>query len=252
MKHRFVSNDCEYEWDDAEGHDISIPLYADHRQANCFYAPMFEASPVVAGDFVGSTKEGGAVNFFNVRINPHGNGTHTECVGHISKNGETINQTLNSFFSIARLISIYPQMTTTGDKIITKSQLIQSFDGYIPESLIIRTLPNHQDKRFRNYSGSNPAYLSEGAMQWIVDQGIKHLLVDLPSVDREEDGGKLLAHNMFWYGGKQSRLNCTITEMIYVDNNMKDDVYLLSIQIASFELDASPSKPVIYQIEKIA
>ena len=44
-----------------------------------------EYTPVVAGDFVGSTASGGPVNFFNIRVNPHGNGTHTECVGHIAR-----------------------------------------------------------------------------------------------------------------------------------------------------------------------
>ena len=89
-------------------------------------------------------------------------------------------------------------------------------------------------------------------MHWIVEQEIRHLLLDLPSVDREEDDGLLLAHKAFWQYPATIRQNCTITEMIYVDNAVKDGVYLLNIQIASFELDVSPSKPVIYFLEKIS
>lgn len=43
----------------------------------------------------------------------------------------------------------------------------------------------------------------------------KHLLLDLPSVDREQDGGKLLAHNAFWNTSKNVRYGCTISEMIF-------------------------------------
>jgi arylformamidase len=36
--------------------------------------------------------------------------------------------------------------------------------------------------------------------------------------------------------------------MIYVPNSIFDGTYLLNIQIASFENDASPSKPVLYML----
>ena len=80
--------------------DISIPLVKDAVGPNCFYAPLFDASPVVAGDFIGDTSKGGSVNFFNVKINPHGNGTHTECVGHIARERIYINDVVkHRFFS---------------------------------------------------------------------------------------------------------------------------------------------------------
>jgi kynurenine formamidase len=249
MKHRISLDGKQFAWDDRKPLDISIPLHPDGRQPNCFYAPLFSAEPVRAGDFVGSTKEGGPVNFLNVRINPHGNGTHTECVGHISKNGETINQTLKTFHSIAQLVTVYPEMQENGDKIITLTQLNQGILVPYAESLVIRTMPNPVDKQWRQYSGTNPAYLSRKAMEWIVQKGIKHLLIDLPSVDREEDGGKLEAHKAFWNEDGEGRTGCTITELVFVDNNIKDDVYLLQLQIASFEIDVSPSKPVLYALE---
>lgn len=79
-------------------------------------------------------------------------------------------------------------------------------------------------------------------------------MIDLPSVDREEDEGKLLAHKAFWNVkdinnlNEDARLDCTITEMIFVPNEIQDGSYILNIQIASFENDASPSKPVLYAI----
>ena len=79
----------------------------------------------------------------------------------------------------------------------------------------------------------------------------EHLLIDLPSVDREEDGGKLLAHKAFWQYPDNVRKNCTISELIFAENGIKDGIYLLNIQIASFEIDVSPSKPVLYELKKI-
>ena len=96
--------------------------------------------------------------------------------------------------------------------------------------------------------------MAEDAAIFIRESGIQHLLIDLPSVDREEDEGKLLAHKAFWNVkdvntlNEDARLNCTITELIYVDNAILDGSYILNLQIASFENDASPSKPVLYKI----
>lgn len=41
-------------------------------------------------------------------------------------------------------------------------------------------------------------------MEFIVQKGFKHILVDFPSVDREEDEGRLLAHRAFWKGKGQN------------------------------------------------
>jgi hypothetical protein len=50
----------------------------------------------------------------------------------------------------------------------------------------------------------------------VSELGIKQLLIDLPSMDREDDGGKLLAHRAFWNYPSAPRINSTITELIYV------------------------------------
>src|ERR1041384_7046176 len=85
--------------------DLSIPLEEGLNAVNCFHAPPVQFEPVVAGSFIGSTALGGPVNFFNVKINPHGNGTHTECVGHIAEEKYTINQCLKKFHFTAKLVS---------------------------------------------------------------------------------------------------------------------------------------------------
>jgi arylformamidase len=227
--------------------DISIPLKEGMETVNCFWATYMDVAPVRMGSFVGSTQEGGNVNFKTVKFTPHGNGTHTECVGHISKEVYTINQSLKQFHFASQLISVYPQKQENGDRVITKEQL----EGELIEgiqAIVIRTQPNDDLKLRTNYSGTNPPFIHHEAVEYLVNHGIEHLLIDLPSVDREEDEGKLLAHKAFWKYPENTRVNATITELIYVDNKVKDGLYLLNIQIASFELDASPSKPVLYKM----
>jgi hypothetical protein len=43
-------------------------------------------------------------------------------------------------------------------------------------------------------------------------------------------------------------MDATITEMVFVPDAVADGIYLLNIQIASLETDASPSKPVLYPL----
>ena len=45
-------------------------------------------------------------------------------------------------------------------------------------------------------------------------------------------------------------LDKTITELVYVHDSIKDGEYILQIQIISLENDASPSKPILYEIVK--
>jgi len=250
MKISLSHNGVDYSTDLSQGIDISIPLIAGSDSPNCFWAPHFDAEPVRSGDWVGDTLLGGDVNFKTVTINTHGNGTHTECVGHIAKEPITINQVLTNFHHIAQVISVYPQAMENGDKVITKSQVEDCIDPNKPDALIIRTLPNSDDKQRRIYSGTNPPYVDHEAIKYLVDHGIKHLLIDLPSVDREQDDGLLRGHKAFWSYPSTIDNKKTITEMVFVNNNALDGLYLLNMQIASFELDASPSKPVIYKLIK--
>lgn len=231
--------------------DLSIELVPGEQGANCFYAPWFDATPVRSGDFIGSTQEGGPVNFKNVKINPHGNGTHTECVGHISKELININEVLKKYHFITQLISIYPEQRENGDRVITKKQVEELITSKDLESVIIRTLPNHKDKKTRNYSGTNPPYFESEALHYLIHMGIEHLLTDLPSVDREQDDGRLEAHKAFWEYPATINKSRTITELVYVPEEIDDGYYLLNLQIVSFALDACPSKPIIFNLENI-
>jgi arylformamidase len=228
--------------------DISIPLQEGTENVNAWYVDPMRIKPVQNGDWIGDVKQGGSVNFRNISFNPHGNGTHTECVGHISKEIYSINQCLKKFFFLAELISISPEKRSNGDQVITGQQIQEQLGAKTPQALIIRTLPNHSEKIVRQYSNSNPPYIEAEAARFIHQKNIEHLLIDLPSVDKEVDDGQLAAHHLFWQYPENPLLHRTITELVYMDNTILDGSYLLNLQIASFENDASPSKPVLYKI----
>jgi len=227
-----------------QGYCLAIPLDHAHPQPNAYAAPLYEAAPHKSGDWIGDTRTGASVNFYDLRINPHGNGTHTECVGHISKERYSVHQSLGSGFWLAQLISVFPVKLDNGDRVIDQLEWADEV-----EALIIRTQPNFPDKMVRHYTGTNPPYLHHQLAQKMRESNILHLLLDLPSVDREEDGGALLAHKAFWNYPETPRLHATISEMIYVDNVIPDGLYLLEIQMPAIELDASPSRPYIYPLK---
>ncbi len=233
--------------------DISLPLSNTDANPIAWYIQKPVIEPVTFENWVGKVSEGSSTNFNNIFFNPHGHGTHTECLGHITNEFYSINQCLKHFFFMAELVSISPE-DRNGDFVITKNQIENSLNGKTPEAIIIRTLPNISEKKSKNYSHTNPPYLLEEAAIYMREIGIKHLLIDLPSVDREEDAGKLLAHKAFWNVknttilNNDARLDCTITELIFVNDSFSDGTYLLNLQIASFENDASPSKPILYAI----
>lgn len=231
---------------------LAMTLENGGKGVNCFWAPDFEAEPVRFGDFVGSTALGGIVNFMNLRLNPHGNGTHTECVGHIAKEPYTIFECLKDYTHLALLVSVYPEKTDEGDRVIFKHQLEalwETYNGVSPTALVVRSLPNDDLKLSTRYSGANPPYFHHEATAWMADMGVAHLLTDFPSVDREEDGGQLLAHKAFWhYPGENVRTHATITELMYAPAEVRDGFYILQHQIAPMGIDASPSNPVLYEL----
>ena len=253
----FEENNKRYRAKLSEAIDLSIPLVAEQNQLAAWYVPPISIEPVRADGFVGAVAEGGSVNFRNITFNPHGHGTHTECLGHITPEVFSVNKLIKDFHLVAELITVLPKEQESpyaqGEKdlIIEKEQLLPLLENFQSKALIIRTLPNPIAKQNKNYSATNPPYISEDAMRLIVECGIKHLLIDLPSVDREVDGGHLKAHHIFWGVGATERRDCSITELIYVPNGVPDGKYYLNLQFPPFENDASPSRPIIYPLSSV-
>jgi hypothetical protein len=96
-------------------------------------------------------------------------------------------------------------------------------------------------------------------MQWIVERGVSSLVVDLPSLDRAEDGGVLAAHRIYWglpFSERDPQLaargRALVTELAYVPPAVPDGLYLLDLHVPAFDADAAPSRPVLYPVEEAA
>tara|TARA_Y100000815_G_scaffold275789_1_gene317702 strand:+ start:17300 stop:18013 length:714 start_codon:yes stop_codon:yes gene_type:complete len=227
--------------------DISIPIKSGKGSPVAWYIDPPEITPVVEGKWTALVREGAVINFQNIHFNPHGHGTHTECVGHITEEVYSINNCLKQFFYTAEVITVAPEMRGE-DQVITLVQIQNALLGKNPEAVVIRTLPNGREKKSKNWSHTNWPYMLSEAAVFLREIGIKHLLIDLPSVDKEKDEGELASHRAFWDMKHKPRFDATITEMIFVPHGVKDGSYLLNLQIAPFENDASPSKPILYKI----
>lgn len=248
--------------------DISIPLRFDGPQPSAFGVGMATAEEL------GDTREDSSVNFERYSLVPHCNGTHTECVGHITHKRISVRSCLQDVLMQAVLVSVDPLGETrdsysprfeVGDLLITRNILEAALrktktsfvhDPGLPLALIVRTLPNDDEKQTANYGDQNISpYFTNDAMRLVVETGFKHLLVDMPSIDRLFDGGHLSNHRIFWNVepgsfevNEATRIGSTITEMIFVPNEVEDGEYLLNLQIAPFESDAAPSRPVLWAI----
>lgn len=245
-----VTTEEGYQIDLTKGIDCSIPLSGDAHNLTAWHVPSPHFDPVKDENWTGLVEEGGSVNFRNIYFNPHGHGTHTECLGHITPEIYSINEHIKTFFFRAVLISIFPEKIG-GDEIITEDQLKEKLVGYSSvEAVIIRTLPNDSTKMNRQYSATNPPYLEREGVGVLNKLKIKHLLVDLPSVDQEDDGGKTAFHHAFFGVPNHLHFDRTITELIFVPPTAKDGDYLLNLQFAPFENDAAPSRPVLFELKK--
>ena len=242
--------------------EISIPLQFDGPQPNHFGVESATSEVITQGSYVGDVNEGGSCNCSKYTVTPHCNGTHTECVGHITSNAVSISDVLRDSLFKTTVITVnstsiiesdehYIPKAEQEDRFITAKEIRRAIDGThtaFHEALIVRTLPNDQSKKARSYPENPPPFFSNDAMEYIVSLGVNHLLVDLPSVDRMYDDGKLSCHRIFW--DNATSLTKTITEMIYVDDSITDGSYLVAIQIPSFVADAAPSRVFLYDIEK--
>ena len=266
MKAGIEIGNKKYTVDFSKGIDISIPLNFNGEQPNTYGVEKATSQPYQDGQFIGDTRKGGPCNFETYSFTPHCNGTHTECIGHITDERIDILSSLNEEIIPSTLISVIPKSTdenyipslNTEDLVITKEDLksqLEHVKSKFLTGLIIRTLPNNKSKKDQDYMKESPCFFSIEAMEYIVSLGVEHLLVDTPSVDRLLDDGHLSAHNIFWETkGKEFNPNAknkTITEMIFASEEIKDGSYLLNLQIPAFISDAAPSRPILYKINDL-
>jgi len=251
---------------------VSIAIDLDFSaQPRHFGAPVALTRPWSVPGFSGSVAQGASCNCHMLTLIPHCNGTHTESVGHLTTDPLDAFRIVPPGLVPALLLSVEPVDVQDGESVdppsragdlrITRRALLKSWPRNLPfepNGLILRTLPNGADKKQRDYTELTAAYLTSEAAQCLVERGVQHLVVDLPSIDRTHDEGRLTAHRIF-FGlppgsralSEATRSRATITEFAYIPNGLADGAYLLEIQTPAIAGDAVPSRPVLYALESL-
>lgn len=266
---RCTSGTTQFDADISRPIHISIPLDFHGSQANAYNVQRATAEALRTDAMIGDTRLGGSCNFEVYTLVPHCNGTHTECIGHLTDERVSIHETLRDTLIPATLVSVTPVPATmcdesyipeerSSDFLLTAASLqrvIEDTPISFLSALIIRTMPNGPDKKFRDWDAHPAPFFSLEAMRLIAVSGIRHLLTDVPSLDRASDEGKLSAHRCYWALPAEghalpdtARRDRTVTELVYVPDSVPDGLYLLNLQIANFTADAAPSRPVLFPI----
>lgn len=250
--------------------EVAIELDFSNAQPRHFGAPAAASQPFCVPGFSGSVERGASCNCNTITLIPHCNGTHTECVGHLTTERLDAHRQIPRGLVPALLLSVAPvdapaaRETTdpaphSTDKLITQRALENAWPRELPfqpRALLIRTLPNDPRKTRLDYSNLIPPYLSCEAAEFCLARGIEHLVVDLPSIDRAHDEGRLTAHRIFFGLPRGStslasagRPRATVTELAFIPDEATDGPYLLEIQVPAIGGDAVPSRPLLYPLD---
>jgi hypothetical protein len=251
---------------------IAIPLDFNGPQPSFFGAAPARSEPLRSASFVGDTRESGSCNCEQVTLAPHCNGTHTECVGHVTDDRVCVAETLRGGMFLSLLLSIRPVPARTtaetsdppprpDDSLITAAAIsaglaTHAMAGLSPRALILRTLPNSVERMSHRYTGDSPAaFMTRDAADLAARLGVDHLVLDVPSADRAGDHGRLTAHRTFFglppgsrRAQEATRAHASITELAFIAPTIRDGWYLLDLQIPAFLSDAAPSRPLLYPV----
>lgn len=236
---------------------LALELNFEALHPRHFGAPAASSTPLRVEGFEGEVVLGASCNCRSITLIPHCNGTHTESVGHLTLQQEALH-TFVPFAPIpALLLSVQPRLARDsgddtdplpqdGDQLLTRADLLSAWEphsDFAARALLLRSGADIQI--------ANPPYLSRQFTRELVTRGIEHLVVDLPSVDRSQDEGRLTAHRIFFGLPPDStdrnlstRPHCTITEFATFPASLRDGPCALQLQIPAFTGDAVPSRPV--------
>jgi arylformamidase len=228
-----------------------------------FGAPAASSTPYRTEGFEGEVILGASCNCHSITLIPHCNGTHTESVSHLTLQQVPLHRFVPFEPIPALLLTVQPRAAgddprsvggaddtdpppQSGDRLLTRSDLLSAWQSYAEfpaRALLLRTQADLKT--------SNPPYLSRQFARELVTRGIEHLVVDLPSVDRSQDEGRLTAHRIFFGLPPDStdralatRAACTITELASFPAPLRDGPCALQLQLPAFTGDAVPSRPV--------
>lgn len=254
---------CGLPFDEKVFHDCSIPLRREST-IDAFNLPKVEISAVKTSSYELSVDKGSSINCDLIKTICHAQATHTECIGHISKDKIYISQVCQQLspLTCCAVMEIEPSTVDyihpsevpknykKSDRLITKEQVESCYKHLFDHADTVESyfdavaIKTRKSEDSLSFSNTNPPYFTAGAISFLSEKNVHHLLVDLPSVDKEDDGGELIAHKGMFQNAKN-----TITELCDF-TDVKQGLYVLNLQIILIESDATFSRPILMPILK--
>lgn len=238
-----------------------VHFYPQTKAPNGFFLPRISSTTFVYKDqFTGDVQKGGSCNVDILGCVPHGL-THIETSAHILVQDEH-----------AVTIKDIPVQNLSGPVYVIDVSSLDAGAGTalqwqhiekklknisLPVSMLaIKTkaslLPQDTD-----FSGKDFLYLGPDTARQLHDfkPQIKCLLLDLPSIDREHDGGKLSAHRNFFglpekghrHEDKEKR---TLVELAWF-SGLEEGYYYAFITPQRFQTNAVSTGIVFYSLQEI-
>ena len=261
--------------------DLSRPIDCSIAfQPRAPAAAQFQAFglPPARAENLLSVERGHSVNCDVLSLCVHGSGTHVECVGHIARREYSLLEVCRDLLSpmVCLVLTVdlelipVPGSEAPPDRCITAAALdralsacnaklgVPTSDANAARSPLVQHAPalavrtGHIDADssvVTSFTGTNPPYFAKDAMVWVRRAGVRHLLCDLPSVDREQSGEALPAHRTFFGSDEEgAREGRTVTEYVRLPRpqDFPDDVYVLYLGVANVDASAAPARPVLY------
>jgi len=256
-------------WRSRLGAPVSLARLLDFDAAHprAFGAPPATTAPFVVGTFNGEVARGASCNCRAVHLIPHCNGTHTESVAHLTVDSLRLTELVPLEPLPALLLSVAPvpaqgsgestaPAPQPGDRLVTAAQIDRAWPAAWPAGL---PPPRVLVLRTGAHDGDGAPYLSLDAARRIVARGIEHLVLELPSVDRADDGGRLAGHRIL-FGlpagstrlAEAARAHATVTELALVPAQCADGPCAVQLQLTSWTGDAVPSRPLLYPLMAVS
>lgn len=254
------------------GASLAIEMRGDGPLPAFFVPGRMHTEPLSVGGFTGDTRTGGSCNVSRLDLVPHCHGTHTEGIGHVTDQRAAVQDQFDGRPALAWLATVtavdagaasdgYHCPVAEREPLVTRDELARAIRGCAAEAtaLVLRVRPLAAPLPVRDFN-AEPGYplLSAEAMSWLSGHAFDHLLIEMPSLDRAEDGGRLGNHRA-WWGlppgdrdmGRAQHPRRVITEMIRVPDTLDDGLYWLQPGLSPIHGDATPSRPQLYPLRPL-
>jgi len=217
-----------------------------------FYLPKPKLETFRSGDqFIGDVDKGGSCNVDIITYVPH-NVTHAETSSHVTRYGEnavTLNKIPAEYLTGIALLIDLSDLPDEPGSLISRQHIESKLEqNNLPITMLaVKTgasgLPADYDFSGKNYMAVTPEAAAAVHDYSPGDSRIDCLLLDLPSIDPEEDEGKLSAHRAI-FGLPETGHDMTDAEMrLLVEladfSALEEGYYYVVITLPRFETNAA-------------